>query len=236
MIIEDQNYIFAISQRQDKNMSFIYGQTNDSLLNRKLFLERIGIDFKQLVCAKQIHASSVYLVEEKDRGRGALLFQQAIDGTDALITQVRRLPLAVFTADCLSVFLFDPHGPTIGLVHAGWRGTKDEITKRTVLFMKHHFKINPADLQVIFGPVIRSCCFQVKDEFKKYFSYGVVEKDNGIFLDLPRINLEQLLVLGVKKENIRDINECTFCSSEKYFSFRREGNLCGRMISVAMLK
>jgi copper oxidase (laccase) domain-containing protein len=57
-------------------------------------------DYQDLVCAKQMHASSVSFAQEKDRGKGALSYENAIPDTDALITDKKNLPLAVFTADC----------------------------------------------------------------------------------------------------------------------------------------
>lgn len=68
------------------------------------FFAKEGIDASGLVCAKQSHGNTVAVVTEADAGKGAFDAESAIPGVDALITNRRKVPLAVFTADCLPVF------------------------------------------------------------------------------------------------------------------------------------
>ncbi len=206
--------ISAFSSRKDGNMSLKYGDTNGALENRRIFLKGLGIDSGALVCAEQTHSSNVWYAKKNDLGKGALDHQEAIPDTDALITDEKRLPLAVFTADCLSVFLFDPHRPAVGIIHAGWRSTQANITTKAIHLMRREFNTKPQDLCVSFGPAIRACCYH---------------------LDLPRINKDQLLESGVKEENIFDPGVCTVCRIEEFFSYRQEKESAGRMISVIML-
>jgi hypothetical protein len=217
-------------------MSFTYGDTTHSLENRKEFLASLGIDYRNLVCAKQVHSNKVAYVCEKDRGKGALSYGSAIADTDALITDRKNLPLAIFTADCLSIFLYDAKTAGIGLVHAGWRSTREKITTKTVKFMQKKFNTRPADLYVGFGPAIRDCCYEVGKEFQKYFTYGLKLQDARYYLDLVAINKKQLLDLGVPELNLYDSCTCTSCQNDALFSFRKEGDSCGRMMSVMMLK
>lgn len=235
MIFNDPDCIFAFSHRPH-NMSLSYGDTADTLKNRRSFLYTIGIEHEDLVCAQQVHGGMVRLVDLADRGRGALSYETVLPATDALITQKRRLPLAVFTADCLSVFLYDPHGPSVGLVHAGWRGSREGIVKKTVQLMQKECQARAEDLRVAFGPAIRACCYEVGGEFRDYFEYGILRQERGFFLDLLRINARQLQEAGVKESNISDSGICTSCQAKEYFSFRKEGDSCGRMMSVIMLK
>jgi len=110
----DKGLVHAFSSRYEGNMSLSYGDTRDSLNNRENFLAGLGINYKDLVCAQQVHGNQVLYVTEKDKGKGALDYHTAIADTDALVTDKKNLPLAVFTADCLSVFLYDPSTPAIG--------------------------------------------------------------------------------------------------------------------------
>ncbi|MCU0652520.1 MAG: peptidoglycan editing factor PgeF [Candidatus Omnitrophica bacterium] len=217
-------------------MSFTYGDIRDALADRRGFLSTAGIDYKAIVAASQVHASNVVCVSEKDKGRGALSADTAIPDTDALITNVKRLPLAVFTADCLPVFLYDPFQKVIGIVHAGWRGSKDKISVKAVQLMCDKFHCSPENLLLGFGPALRSCCYEVGREFKNYFPEGIIEKGNRMYCDLSGINRRQLLDSGIKEKNISDSGNCTSCKNFKYFSFRKEGDSSGRMISVIMLK
>jgi len=217
-------------------MSLYYGDTHDALENRADFLSILGIDYRDLVCAKQVHGDTVRYIGKKDLGKGALAYDNAIAGTDAFVTDKLNIPLAIFTADCLSVFLYDPETPAIGLVHAGWRSTKAGILAKTIEFMQDKFDTTAQNLIVNFGPAIRRCCYEVGKEFKEFFPKDTIGSGRKYYLDLAGINRGQLLGSGISEANISDSNICTCCRSDEFFSFRREGNNCGRMISVAMLR
>jgi YfiH family protein len=216
-------------------MSLSYGDTDNSLKNRESYLNSLGINYADLVCAKQIHSGSVACVKKQDKGKGALSADTAIPDTDGLITAEKNLPLAIFTADCLSVFFYDPRGRVIGLIHAGWRGTKEGILPNVIKVMREKYKTNPGDLYVRFGPAIRQCCYEVGREFMDFFPGSVTEKAGKFYLDLAGANKRQLLDSGVKETNIYDSLLCTSCRNDDFFSYRREGKSCGRMMSVTML-
>lgn len=235
MSFNDTNLICATSKRP-ANMSLVYGDIKNSLANRKKFLQSLKINYKSLVCAEQVHGSSVRYIREKDKGKGALSPDTAIARTDALITNIRNLPLAVFTADCLPIFLYDYAAHTMGLVHAGWRGTQSKIICSTVQLMQKEFNTKPRELHASFGPGIKGCCYEVGREFIDYFRQGLISRNKHFYLDLAETNKEQLLDSGLKKENIFDSKICTFCENHRFFSYRKEGTSCGRMISVMMLK
>jgi YfiH family protein len=235
-IIPDSGLIAIFSSRFSKNMSLFYGDTGNCLINRKNFLSPLGINYQDLVCARQIHRSNVRRVGVRDRGKGALSYETSIDDTDALITDVKNLPLAVFTADCLSIFLYEPEAAAIGLVHAGWRSIKENITAKTVKSLEENLNAKIKNLYVGFGPAIRGCCYEVGKEFKDIFPSEVLERDNRLYLDLIAINKKQLLDLGIRENNIFDCEICTSCRNWEFFSYRKEGISCGRMVSVVMLR
>ena len=217
-------------------MSLVYGDTADSLDNRRDFLAGLGIDYRGLVCARQVHGKRVECAEASDRGRGALAQEDAFGDTDALITATRGLALAVFTADCLSVFIYDPVNQAIGLVHAGWKGTREGIVGLAVSAMREKFNSKPLDLLAGLGSCIRPCCYRVGGEFRDFFPSGLVARDGGYYLDLAGINRDLLLDSGMRPENISDSGLCTYCRPAEFFSYRRQGPSCGRMMSVMMLK
>lgn len=233
--INSLKLLWAVSSRQHGNMSLSYGATQNSTTHRQVFLKELGIDYCALTCAEQIHGSGVRYVQDADRGCGALDYHTALAQTDALVTDQANLPLAIFTADCLSLFLYDPKLPAVGLVHAGWRSTRQNIAVKTLKLMQEKFGTAAEDLQVKLGPCIRECCYQVGEEFGNYFDLGLVKREDNYYLDLAGINQQQLVSQGVKAENITDSKACTFCQNDRFFSYRKEGISCGRMMSVAML-
>lgn len=228
--------ICAVSSRSLGNMSLNYGPTQNSSENRRLFLDSLGIDYKDLVCAQQVHAAGIKYTGKNDLGRGALSFDTSVPATDAFITDGLNVPLAIFTADCLSVFLYDIQTPAIGLVHAGWRSSKENITFKTIELMQRQFNTNKDNLFVAFGPAIRACCCQVEKEFQDYFPGSVSKRGGYYYLDLAGANRKQVLEAGLKEANIVDCGICTSCRGEEFYSYRREDKSAGRMMSVMMLK
>ncbi len=217
-------------------MSLRHGDTRKTLDNRRIFLAGLGIDYRDLVCAKQVHGANISCVGDNDKGKGALAWDSGLAQTDGLITDKVGVPLAIFTADCLSTFLYEPQRRVIALVHAGWRGTKATILTRALALMQDKFNIPSENLLAGFGPAIRNCCYEVGEEFREFFDCGSSRANNSYRLDLIALNRRQLLEAGVREDNISDCGICTSCSNKEFFSFRREGESCGRMMSVAMLK
>ncbi|MFA6384588.1 MAG: peptidoglycan editing factor PgeF [Candidatus Omnitrophota bacterium] len=224
------------SSGQDGTMSFVHGSGSNVSENRRSFLEDSGVDAARLVCARQVHGDTVACVSDADAGRGADSPESAFADTDALITDRRRLALAIFTADCLPVFLYDPQKQVIGLAHAGWRGTKENIAGKTVQAMMKQYDCRPGDIYAGFGPAIRGCCYRVGDEFKDRFESGLAQKNGSLYLDLVKINTEQLLRREIKRVNIFDSSICTFCANDGYFSYRRQGLSSGRGMAVLMIR
>lgn len=196
--------------------------------NRRKFLEELGIDYAGLVCARQAHGTKIIEAGAGDKGK-------VFYGADAFITEEKNAALSVFTADCLSVFIYDKINKALGLAHAGWRGSKEGIALKTLRLMRQRFKTKPQNLLCAFGPAIRSCCYEVGEEFGGYFSSGLISRDNKLYLDLAEVNKKQLLSFGLKDSQIEDSKICTSCSTNRFFSFRREKDDCGRLMSVMML-
>jgi YfiH family protein len=217
-------------------MSLSYGDTSSSLENRKAFLAPLGIDYRNIVAAKQTHSANIHIAVESDAGRGALSYETAIADTDGLITSKAGLPLAIFSADCLSVFLYEPVIPLIGIFHCGWRSTRAGILTKAIRLMRDKFNASPLRINSVFGPAIGSCCYEVGHDLGDIFPEFVLNRGGRLYLDLAQANRRQLIDAGLNEGNISAGNNCTSCNNDRFFSFRREGASCGRMISVAMLK
>ena len=81
------------------------------------------------------------------------------EATDAVITDVSGLCLAVKTADCIPVLLYDRVQRRVAAVHAGWRGTVKDIVTKTLVAMDSR----GADVSAIIGPGISLQSFEVGD-------------------------------------------------------------------------
>ncbi len=230
-----QEIISVTSLKKCGNMSLACGRTESSLANRKLFLKELGINYLDLVCARQAHSVNIKRVYSSHRGRGALLQDDALEDTDGLITNERNIALSIFTADCLSVSLYDPILKAIGLIHAGWRGTKNMILVKAIELMQSEFGSLPANMRLSFSAAIKSCCYEVSEEFKDFFPGEIIDKNDKFYLDLAQVNRKQAVNCGVSVKHIYDPGICTQCLAEDYFSYRSQGKPCGRMISVLKL-
>lgn len=204
--------------------------------NRKRFAEAVGVDVNRLVVPYQVHSNTVRVVGESDAGSGALKRGTAIPETDALITNVPNLPLALHFADCVSIFLLDPEHKAIGLVHAGWRGTASKIVLNAIEAMQREYNTDPKSLLAAIGPAINRMCYEIgedaaKELFKAFPHDERVLKPFSLtkwHADLKIANLQLLKTAGIEEPNIAVSEECTCCNREEFFSYRRDGE-SGRM-------
>jgi len=207
---------------------------SSALLTRaqNAFLARqLGFRLPEILAVRQVHGKRIVVAPRNVAAKRSA----ALEDADGILTDRRDLAIAVRTADCLSVFLYDPRNEAIGLLHAGWRGTQQQISALAVTLMRKQWKSNPKDLLVAFGPAIRSCCYRVGVSFLEHFPKETVKRKQGYFFDLPEANRNQLLGAGVAAANIVDCAVCTNCDIT-CFSYRRERESAGRMISVMMLR
>lgn len=202
---------------------------------RRHFFKSLGLNLKNAVFPDQVHSARVQCVSKDERGCGALNWNNPVPRCDALITDELGVCLCVLTADCLPIIIFSPFKRSIGIVHAGWRGTKAQIVKRTVKKICQRFKSDPEDLEIYIGPGIRSCCYSVGEEFAKIFPDNLVQRRGQLYFDLVKTNVRQLLKAGVDKRNIHDTFLCSVCSKNMFFSYRG-GNGNNRMLSMVMMK
>lgn len=155
---------------------------------------------------------------------------------DALVTDCVGKSIGIRTADCVPILLLDSHTRAIGAIHAGWRGTLAEIAMRAIEKMHEDFETDPADVYVAMGPCVRSCCYmvdrEVADKFSQIFPEWPSGTTNKRTLDLSEANRRQMKDAGVSPQRIFDCGLCTTCQSADFYSFRREPENPGRMVSA----
>ncbi len=203
------------------------------LANRKKFAAALNVDYRKFTTCQQVHGSQITIVDEKLVGSGALNLENTIKNTDALITNLSGVPLLLFYADCVPVLLADIKTGSIGLVHAGWRGSMDEITAKTVEAMKKEFGCQPENMIAAIAPSIGSCCYEVDDAVyskgKKYAQCFSPAENGRYFLDLWQVNKLQLMNCGIKEDMIAIAQVCTNHNCELFCSYRGENGKTGRM-------
>jgi YfiH family protein len=184
-----------------------------------------------LVSLKQIHSNLPVFADGSHTGRFA-------EG-DALLTDVPGVFIAVRTADCVPIIIVDPLLRAVAAIHAGWRGTAQNIAASTVSAMVARFGSQPAGLLAAIGPAIGPCCYEVGSEVADRFRQVIPElPDTGrkVNLDLAEANRRQLQEAGLPGASIGTAGICTGCHRDLFYSWRRDGTRDGRMVSAAGIR
>jgi YfiH family protein len=166
---------------------------------------------------KQVH-SAVALMADRSEG--------CVGEGDALLTRQPGVTVSIRTADCLPILLVDKHHQAVAAVHAGWRGTADGVVVETLRRMHAEFGTNAVDISAAVGPGIGACCYEVGEEVARRFGFRRAGR-----IDLAAENLRQLTKEGVPAASISVAGTCTFCDRERFYSWRRDHQTTGRMIS-----
>jgi hypothetical protein len=216
------------------NISFKFGDPQDVLAARAEALRDMGQEPADLVLASQCHGTRIHRVTEEYRGRGALNDESKLPDADGLVTDLHGLPIGVQVADCCCLLIADRSGSAVGAFHAGWRGTFDGMAREAVLSFNKEFGIPASDLSVWIGPAISGKNYEVDEALWGRFKAQWGEDcllTNPWRIDLPRLNIGQLLDTGTPMDHIEDCGICTF-ESEWCFSHRRGDSPPGRMMGV----
>jgi YfiH family protein len=156
----------------------------------------------------------------------------SLGGGDALIENTPGQLIAVKTADCIPILMVDPRQRAVAAVHAGWRGTVQNIATQAVQHMQRRFSSRPDDLLVAIGPGIGKCCYEVGPEVAEQFAEFA---DSHRHVDLSSANRHQVADCGVPLDHIYTGDLCTMCNSD-FHSFRRDKQQAGRMLSVVGIR
>ncbi len=199
----------------------------------------LGFDVRRLVCARQVHSDIVRRVGPDDCGQ---YLWPDVPECDALITDTPDMALAVFTADCTPILLYDPVTGAVGAVHAGWRGTASGIAGKTVAAMAEAYGCDPADLRCAIGPHIGQCCFETDRDVPEAMctalgpeaQAAVQAKGDKFYVNLTQLNTLVLHRAGVR--HIETSSHCTGCMSRMYWSHRRHGSGRGAQGAIIVCK
>ncbi|MDG0812212.1 peptidoglycan editing factor PgeF [Cohnella rhizosphaerae] len=230
----------SLPPRDGLNTALHVGDDEKAVIaNRRAIAEALGWPFEAWTCAEQVHGSRVVRVTDEERGMGGLSRESAIQDADALITDEPDILLAMYFADCVPLYFYDPEHGALGLAHAGWKGTAADVAKETIRAMRDAFGTAPSDLYASIGPAIGVCCFEVDDIVKNRVLVDVPEdarfhvpsSEGKYRLNLKEINKHLMIKAGILPSRIEMSGWCTSCSTDLFFSHRKERGQTGRMMS-----
>ena len=234
--------------------------------NRNRLAHQLGIAIDHIIMPHQVHEVEVRQITAEYFSMPESNRKMALEGVDAVMTDLKDVCVGVSTADCIPVLLYDEVHHAVAAIHAGWRGTLARIVDKAIQEMAFAYKTEAKDLKAVIGPGISLENFEVGDEVYEAFEQAAFpmkkiaeQRPNAAFhadaaerdrlaaegnieqplkwhINLPLCNKLTLLNLGVKEENIQVSDICTYAHSDEYFSARKLGVESGRIYTAIMLK
>ena len=198
----------------------------------------------------QTHSDHIYNLTEDFFSLTEKEQQARLESIDAVISNVKNACIGISTADCIPVLVYDKEHQAAAAIHAGWRGTLQRITEKTVKMMQKTFGTDPQQCHAVIGPGISQQSFEVgwevheaftKAQFKMQDVTIILPANNGNgtkpHIDLKEINRLQLIHAGLKPQNITASHIDTY-TDQRFFSARREqknNEKCGRILTGFIL-
>ena len=204
--------------------------------NLQIVRKKISTKAKNICLLSQYHSNKFIYIDEKYKKKNK-------PKADAIITNQKYLPIAVLTADCAPILIYEKKNKMIAAIHVGWKGAFKGIINKVIKFMiKKGCK--PENMTAVIGPTISIKNYEVKENFKKKFiqkdkknSLFFTNNKQKLYFNLTKYIHSSLKVIKIKHIDILKID--TFDIKNKFFSARRalklKHNDYGRNISIIML-
>ncbi len=203
------------------NMGGSTGDDKESIKNNREKVQHL-LSLKELVSSYQVHGDRVAFVPE-DRHLDA--------GCDGMITSEKNIGLMIKHADCQAAIFFDPLHNAVACVHSGWRGSVQNIYKKTIEAMKAKIGTRPSDLLVCISPSLgpdHAEFIHYKEELPPSFWEFQTRPTYFNFWEISRWQLKEE---GVLDHHIEMAQICTYANTSDFFSYRKE-KITGRNATV----
>ena len=202
-----------------------YSSTPDRELvvnNRRLLANAMLVDERALYLPSQVHKTRIVHVTPSTT-------KEELQETDALITSHPGVCIAVMSADCVPIVLYDSKNNVIAAVHSGWRGTVARILEKTLDELSIRYGTQGEHVYAGIGPSVSQESYEVGEEvitavkaaFDSHSELLVHTIHQKAKLDLWNANRQQLLEFGVPEEQIEISNLCTVIHNHAFFSARK---------------
>jgi YfiH family protein len=221
---------------QELNVGGTVGDERERVIeNRRRSFQAVNLPFESIVDLWQVHSADAI---RADAPKGDLPY---LAKADALVTDRPGVSLFLRFADCVPILLYDPARRAVGLVHAGWRGTVQDVAGSAVRALSEHYGSRPADLVAAIGPSIGPDHYPVGPEVVEQV-HAAFPGPNGLLhtganrqthLDLWGANERALRQAGVQQIEIAGV--CTACRPDLFYSHRAEAGRTGRFGAVIAL-
>lgn len=236
-ISQIKHFVSERTAAPDKEFTLSYSSSPDKefvKLNRERLAEALNIASDKLVMPSQVHKTRIVNVTSSTS-------KDELMETDALITSEKGICIAVMSADCVPILLYDQENNVCGAVHSGWKGTVAKILQRTLNEMKKQFGTEGKNIIAGIGPSVSQPSYEVGEEVvvavRESFSNAsellIPLPSNKAMLNLWDANKTQLIDFGVPEKQIEISDLCTVLHNNYFFSARKGDS--GRFAAGIML-
>ena len=205
--------------------------------NLAIVRKKINIKSKKIFLLHQIHSNKFVFINKNFKFRKKKIM------ADAIITDQKKIPIAILTADCVPILLYENKRNMIAAIHAGWKGAYKGIVTKVINFMLKK-GCKEKNFYAAIGPCIGFNSYNIKEDLKKKFiklnaknKIFFKNKKKSIFFNLPGYVKSQLEMNKITNIEMRNLD--TFIQKNNFFSARRSLKLkhadYGRNISIIMI-
>ena len=176
-------------------------------------LKTQSIQWNQLHLVEQVHGNQVVSITKSNPIKRLSAAPKTTPVSDGLVTNIPDVPLGIYVADCCAVFLVEPRQRAIALLHSGRKGTEAQIAREGVHWLKEITQSDPSHILAALSPCIHPCCYDVD------------------FVTAIEHQLKSEGVLQIWRHP-----DCTGCHLDRYYSYRKEKGITGRMLAFMMIR
>ncbi|XP_037597097.1 purine nucleoside phosphorylase LACC1 isoform X2 [Cebus imitator] len=202
--------------------------------NLRRLANAAGFNVEKFYRIKTDHSNDIWIMGRKEP-----------DSYDGIATNQRGVTIAALGADCIPIVFADPVKKACGVAHAGWKGTLLGVAMATVNAMIAEYGCSLEDIVVVLGPSVGPCCFTLPKESAEAFHnlhpacVQLFDSPNP-YIDIRKATRILLERGGILPQNIQDKNQdlnlCTSCHPDKFFSHVRDGLNFGTQIGFISIR
>jgi YfiH family protein len=203
--------------------------------NRRLLLDALGAQglAERLVNPLQVHGSEVVVVADGSPAAVHAAQEQARAGADAVVCTAADVPVLLCVADCVPVILVAEGG--FAVVHAGWRGAIAGICSKSLRMLAEASACKTDEVLCYVGPHIGAEDYEVGGDLIERFvsRFGGNVALDASHLDLGQAVCADLRLAGARAESMCVETASTASNLDRFFSYRGQNGVCGRLGAVA---
>lgn len=206
--------VYFCSKIKDGNMSIIFEDEKDALMNREKFFKKINIDANN--CYK-LNVTNSDIIENL-----VLDYQSEITADAVIITQPEKYIYLLF-GDCIPFIAYDEKKSILGFAHLGWKSICLKLHNKLIQNMINNYNCTYEDISVLFGPSIMldSYAFENPAQLKMPDWIPFIFKKNGLYhIDLESYIVKDIVSCGISSKKIKR-NQINTATNTNYFSHYR---------------